>query len=209
MMLTTDDFCRKIIASECKPNFKFVKKPMSEPQFGLTVILSDEIYRERVVSNWNKFSSAPNTIDPVFIGPLLVLGVNVPREDGYLPMPQYVIDVRNGEIASAPLQLVMMAAHTYREIIAQADAFKGCPREELAHSVTHSLVPIAKELQGHHEIYIHIDEDLRGYIVKMDKFSLCVDCRSLIFTFHIGDYKTRTVHSLNPILTDLFGLKND
>lgn len=213
MILTTDEFCQKIIASECKPQIKFISSKTEETQLGFVVYAASEELQQKIISNWNDPAHLGNFIcrPKIIRDDLWMRGINVPTDGGYVPMPQYVIGFDEKGFNSLPLEVVILIAKVYQEIITQADAFKGCPREELARSVTHSLVTVAEEmkLKCRHDIYIHVEEDLRGYTVKLHKYSVHVEYHSLIMSVIFnGHYSSRTVHSLNPILTDLFGLKN-
>lgn len=213
MILTTDEFCQKIIAAECKPQIKFTDNKSEETQFGFVVYAATEELKERVVANWNDLKCLSNRFEckpQIIRDDLWMRGINVPTDGGYIPMPQYVIGITEKGFDSLPMEVVILIAKVYQEIITQADAFKGCPREELARSVTHSMVTVAEEmkLKCRHDIYIHVEEDLRGYTVKLHKYSVHVEYHSLIMSVIFnGHYSSRTVHSLNPILTDLFGLK--
>lgn len=214
MILTTDEFCQKIIAAECKPQIRFTNNKLQETQFGFTVYADSEELKERVAANWNDIKHLSNRFEckpKIIRDDLWMRGINVPTDGGYILVPQYVISITEKGFNVLPMDVVLLIAKVYQEIVTQADAFKGCPREELAHSVTHAMAITAEEmkLKCRHDIYIHVEEDLRGYTVKLHKYSVYVDYRSLLMTVIFnGHYSSRTVHSLNPILTDLFGLKN-
>lgn len=212
MILTTDEFCQKIIASECKPQIKFTNNKFEETQFGFTVYADSEELKERIASNWNDINHFGSFVrlPQIIRDDLWMRGINVPMDGGYIPSPQYVVGITEKGFDSMPMEVVILIATIYQEIITQAEAFKSCPREELARSVTHSMVTIAEEmkLKCRHDIYIHVEEDLRGYTVKLHKYSVRVDYRTLLMmVIFNGHYSSRKVHSLNPILTDLFGLK--
>lgn len=214
MILTTDEFCQKIIHSECKPQIRFITDVNHETQFGFSVYVNSDEMKERVKGFWNEIDFRSHFInEPQIIrDDLRLRGINVPMMGGYVPTPHYVVGIHRNGFDELPLDFVILIAKVYQEIITQADTFKRCPREELARSVTYSVAKIAEEtkLKCRHDVYIHVEEDLSGYTVKLHNFSVYVEYQTLLMTVIFdGRYSSRTVHSLNPILTDLFGLKND
>lgn len=134
---------------------------------------------------------------------LLDKGINIPFMNGYVPNPVYVIAFRDSFLA-VPLRMVQFIAATYQEIYDQAEAYKSCPREELAASVTSSMESYAKEL-GYFNLDFRIGPSMDFNMVAGD-YAVHFDFSNLML--EVMFEQKRHFGTIDYILGDLNGERN-
>ncbi|AXG66629.1 hypothetical protein JA13_226 [Dickeya phage vB_DsoM_JA13] len=173
---------------------------------GLSVFSDSPEMEKRITDNFNK---QPDTLHysrltQIVRDRLCEFGVNIPFECGAVLNPVYVIAFRSSFLA-VPLRLVQFIAEAHREVYDQAEAFAGCPRQELAASVTATLQVRAIELG-----YLNLDfriSDSMDLNILAGSYSVHVDFSNQVL--EITHEKVRHVGTIDYILLDLFGEHHD